>query len=178
MGAKLRLGSGRGLGSPTVETPQPPRNNTLCSYGRNLRFKDPMIPANKRTVNSCLRCRARKIRCGREKPECQNCARHGHSCRYAPTTPSEPIQTNATRPEGYDAPYKELAQRLSHLESVVARLADNAPESFPPEGSADSSVGDVQIVDSEPRLLAGSYWKQLAAQVRHSCLEYPRIPRY
>ncbi|GLI73311.1 hypothetical protein PoHVEF18_001526 [Penicillium ochrochloron] len=124
-----------------------------------------MIPATKRTVNSCLRCRARKIRCGREKPECQNCARHGHSCRYAPTTPSEPIQTNATRPEGYDAPYKELAQRLSHLETVVARLAgNNASESSPPEESAASSVGDVQIVDSEPRLLPGSYWKQLAAQ--------------
>jgi ribosomal protein L37AE/L43A len=168
VGAKSRLGSGRGL---DLQTPHSPRNNAFGSYGRSQRSKNPMIPATKRTVNSCLRCRARKIRCGREKPECQNCARHGHSCRYAPTTPSEPIQTNATRPEGYDAPYKELAQRLSHLETVVARLAGNAAGSSPEEGSAVSSIGDVQIVDSEPRLLSGSYWKQLAAQVRSSCLK-------
>ncbi|KAJ5958932.1 uncharacterized protein N7479_006082 [Penicillium vulpinum] len=120
-----------------------------------------MIPATKRTVNSCLRCRARKIRCGRERPECQNCARHGHSCRYTPTTPSE---RNSTRPEGQDGSYKELSQRLSHLEAVVARLAGTAPEDSLPEGSAVSNAGDVHIVDSEPRLLSGSYWKQLAAQ--------------
>ncbi|CAI7663200.1 unnamed protein product [Penicillium pancosmium] len=118
-----------------------------------------MIPATKRTVNSCLRCRARKIRCGRERPECQNCARHGHSCRYAPTTPSETTQ------KGNDGPYQELARRLSHLELVVARLAGNtAPESSPPEESTVSSAGDAHNVDSEPRLLSGSYWKQLAAQ--------------
>ncbi|OQE24765.1 hypothetical protein PENFLA_c009G03299 [Penicillium flavigenum] len=118
-----------------------------------------MTPATKRTVNSCLRCRGRKIRCGRERPECQNCARHGHSCRYAPT----PRETNSTRPEA-DESYKELAQRLSHHEAVVARLAGAAPESSPPEGSAISSAGDVHVADSEPRLLSGSYWKQLAAQ--------------
>ncbi|KAJ5822554.1 hypothetical protein N7447_004894 [Penicillium robsamsonii] len=118
-----------------------------------------MIPATKRTINSCLRCRVRKIRCGRERPECQNCARYGHSCRYAPT----PTESNSTRPEGNEG-YNELAQRLSHLEAVVARLAGTASEGSPPEGSAVSTAGNVHIVDSEPRLLSGSYWKQLAAQ--------------
>ena len=126
-----------------------------------------MTPATKRTVNSCLRCRGRKIRCSRERPECQNCARHGHSCRYAPT----PSEATSARPEAPGESYKELAQRLSHLETVVARLAGAAPESSPPEGSAISSASDVHVVDREPRLLPGSYWKQLAAQVRNSFLD-------
>lgn len=46
---------------------------------------------------SCATCRRRKVRCGRESPECYNCIRLREPCHYDPFQSKEPpVQPNAT----------------------------------------------------------------------------------
>jgi hypothetical protein len=35
-----------------------------------------------RLALSCVVCRRRKVKCGKEKPECHNCQRMGENCAY------------------------------------------------------------------------------------------------
>ncbi|KAE8153683.1 hypothetical protein BDV25DRAFT_148943 [Aspergillus avenaceus] len=122
-----------------------------------------MIPtSSKRTVNSCQRCRARKIRCGRERPRCQNCLRSNHLCRYVEASPAASHTT--------DERHEDLTRRVSRLEAVVAQLAGRPvnevlQEPEPRPRARESPVAAIGMVDNEPRLGLGSYWKQLAAQV-------------
>ncbi|PYI02611.1 hypothetical protein BO78DRAFT_472510 [Aspergillus sclerotiicarbonarius CBS 121057] len=102
--------------------------------------------SRRRTVNSCVRCRIRKIRCGRERPRCQNCLRYGATCRYV-----QPTRPPTTAP---DERHENLARRVSRLEAIVTRLEDLAPDE-------ESPLDEVKM----PRLVLGSYWKQLASQV-------------
>ncbi|SLM33986.1 Zn(2)-C6 fungal-type DNA-binding domain [Lasallia pustulata] len=37
----------------------------------------------KRSRNGCWPCKARKVKCGEEKPKCQNCERQGEPCDYS-----------------------------------------------------------------------------------------------
>ncbi|KAL3429603.1 hypothetical protein BDV09DRAFT_202867 [Aspergillus tetrazonus] len=41
---------------------------------------------NPRPAFSCLTCRTRKVRCGREQPECANCRRMNKVCKYQSTS--------------------------------------------------------------------------------------------
>ncbi|KAL4772674.1 hypothetical protein BDW60DRAFT_222264 [Aspergillus nidulans var. acristatus] len=46
-----------------------------------------MAPVKKpRPAFSCLTCRTRKVRCGREQPECANCRRMNKVCKYQSTS--------------------------------------------------------------------------------------------
>ncbi|EFW16229.1 conserved hypothetical protein [Coccidioides posadasii str. Silveira] len=147
------------------------------------------MATSKRTVTSCLRCRRRKIRCGRERPHCQNCIRYGYECEYLnsvagasgySTLDKSPANSSQSL-QGHD----ELRNRVSQLESLVSKLVahcgglaavsstNTPPESETlPSGSRDvsegviSDLGDLLIIDSEPRHMVGSYWRKLAAQHR------------
>ena len=37
----------------------------------------------KRSRTGCWPCKARKVKCGEEKPSCQNCVKAGETCDYS-----------------------------------------------------------------------------------------------
>ncbi|KAH9860635.1 hypothetical protein J1614_011966 [Plenodomus biglobosus] len=46
------------------------------------RPKKPGVEPKRRSRNGCWPCKARKVKCGEEKPYCKNCERQGDSCDY------------------------------------------------------------------------------------------------
>lgn len=63
--------------------------NVVCSYHiselpRFLIMTEQASPAAFTTHDpACERCRAKKIRCGRERPTCNNCRRDGVICDFS-----------------------------------------------------------------------------------------------
>ncbi|KAH7391962.1 fungal-specific transcription factor domain-containing protein [Pyrenochaeta sp. MPI-SDFR-AT-0127] len=47
------------------------------------RPKKPGVEPKKRSRNGCWPCKARKVKCGEEKPHCANCERQGEACDYS-----------------------------------------------------------------------------------------------
>ncbi|KAI8935818.1 hypothetical protein NX059_007335 [Plenodomus lindquistii] len=47
------------------------------------RPKKPGVEPKRRSRNGCWPCKARKVKCGEEKPHCTNCERQGESCDYS-----------------------------------------------------------------------------------------------
>ncbi|KAE8866000.1 hypothetical protein PTNB29_03147 [Pyrenophora teres f. teres] len=47
------------------------------------RPKKPGVEPKKRSRNGCWPCKARKVKCGEEKPQCTNCERQGEACDYS-----------------------------------------------------------------------------------------------
>ncbi|CAK7214632.1 hypothetical protein SCUCBS95973_002212 [Sporothrix curviconia] len=59
----------------------------------------------KRVRNSCLKCRHRKIRCTRERPQCYNCLRLSHVCQYeSPPPQAVHVQPHLYVAQGYGQP--------------------------------------------------------------------------
>lgn len=158
-----------------------------------------MSAGYKRAVTSCLRCRRRKIRCGREKPQCQNCSRSGHRCEYCDTPVSGNPDvfphvldqrqagsslTGSAHSVQVNEEIQDLRDRVNRLELSMSRLlsqaggtdiSNSAPVALnsktnlrqtqdAPEEYV-SKLGELLIINSEPRHFVGSYWRQLAAQV-------------
>ncbi|KAG9196472.1 peptidylprolyl isomerase domain and WD repeat-containing protein 1 [Alternaria panax] len=46
------------------------------------RPKKPGVEPKKRSRNGCWPCKSRKVKCGEEKPRCNNCERQGETCDY------------------------------------------------------------------------------------------------
>lgn len=159
-----------------------------------------MSAPHKRAVTSCLRCRRRKIRCGRERPQCRNCSRSGHRCEYFDTPTSGnpggipdvldgshpgPSLAGPAQSAQVSADIHDLRDRVNRLELLMSRLLSPSSgievlNSTPPAANTKetnlrqtqdtpeeyvSKLGDLLIIDSEPRHFVGSYWRQLAAQV-------------
>ena len=104
---------------------------------------------------SCLTCRVRKLKCGREQPVCTRCARSRDHCEY-PSTRKKPVIV-ATRPR-----VKELEAKLSvsfpirpsnrrhvrvadccgaeHLESRINSAALTPPDDDEDSPSSNSSA--------------------------------------
>ncbi|KAH7077152.1 fungal-specific transcription factor domain-containing protein [Paraphoma chrysanthemicola] len=47
------------------------------------RPKKPGVEPKRRSRNGCWPCKARKVKCGEEKPQCTNCVRQGETCDYS-----------------------------------------------------------------------------------------------
>ncbi|KAF1845811.1 uncharacterized protein K460DRAFT_115511 [Cucurbitaria berberidis CBS 394.84] len=47
------------------------------------RPKKPGVETKRRSRNGCWPCKARKVKCGEEKPQCGNCERQGEKCDYS-----------------------------------------------------------------------------------------------
>ncbi|KAL6706928.1 hypothetical protein ACN47E_005071 [Coniothyrium glycines] len=47
------------------------------------RPKKPGVEPKRRSRNGCWPCKARKVKCGEEKPRCLNCERQGETCDYS-----------------------------------------------------------------------------------------------
>ncbi|KAF5228430.1 hypothetical protein FAUST_11077 [Fusarium austroamericanum] len=92
----------------------------------------------------CDQCRAKKIRCGREKPSCANCSRQGQKCEWS----GQGKKFNQTA--FLSRTVKELSSRLQILESLMfvkTSMLDNRgslkrPRREPPSPSPDISALD------------------------------------
>lgn len=123
-----------------------------------------MFGHQKRVRNSCLKCRHRKIRCTRERPQCQNCLRYGQECKYevhlpqsapgnTPNTTTASASTATRLDPGIGRSFltaprngdDEVLERLARLEQTVAKLvasSDNASQSMPYERESSADIED------------------------------------
>ena len=74
----------------------------------------PQPPARRRVERACEECRERKIRCGGQKPTCEQCATFGVDCVY----PSSHRERQEVRE-------KQLKSENDHLKSLLGKLAGN-----------------------------------------------------
>lgn len=103
-------------------------------------------PGRKRTKTGCLTCRKRRIKCGEERPTCQNCIKSKRHCEgynqrvifkdplnaYRPSL-STPVQVSFTKPiVGYPARHGKKAQQAS----AAANSHAIAPKPLPSFGAS------------------------------------------
>ena len=91
--------------------------------------------ARPRQSLSCLVCRRRKVRCGREQPACSNCVRFREACEYE-SEPPDPADRQAKRKEtrgssqgetvseglspiGTDVPFPDWSGHQPHLTTNI-----------------------------------------------------------
>ncbi|CAI6237543.1 unnamed protein product [Periconia digitata] len=88
---------------------------------------------------ACTRCRERKIRCGRERPECNNCERDGGAtCVYQ--NPAKRVNHLKLLCDNFDL----LQGRLGNMETSIARLAAATVRGTDRENSASPSQSAIQ----------------------------------
>ena len=138
---------------------------------------------NKRPVHACLRCRNRKIKCGREKPECRQCQQHGHRCSYEPDLNlDDELPSNIrTALVHNDQKTNDLSQRVETLEVAVRSLLAKGDRSGPPDLVAPSSEsnsivepaskpGYLQEDDGEYRYIGSTAWNHFIPKGETSSL--------
>ncbi|KAL4758603.1 uncharacterized protein BDW70DRAFT_152295 [Aspergillus foveolatus] len=84
-----------------------------------------MAPVKKpRPAFSCLICRTRKVRCGRERPECANCRRMNKVCKYESTSK---VSDNQNRQDQSDTDRSSVSRLdvVSRLPSRVRPVDDS-----------------------------------------------------
>ncbi|KAF2854752.1 hypothetical protein T440DRAFT_242264 [Plenodomus tracheiphilus IPT5] len=76
------------------------------------RPKKPGIEPKRRSRNGCWPCKTRKVKCGEEKPHCNNCERQGESCDYSirltwgGRTKKEKVSTGSDASSAAGSPYQ------------------------------------------------------------------------
>ena len=69
-----------------------------------------------KTRHGCKTCKARKVRCGQEKPICANCSRLSRGCAYASTIGTSPSSSSNLSPAATLPPNLALSQSpRSHI---------------------------------------------------------------
>ncbi|KAL4747430.1 hypothetical protein BDW72DRAFT_209628 [Aspergillus terricola var. indicus] len=85
-----------------------------------------MTPVKKpRPAFSCLTCRTRKVRCGREQPECANCRRMNKVCKYQSTSKVSDNQRNKQSQSHIDRSTVSLLDVAPRIPSRVRRVDDS-----------------------------------------------------
>ncbi|KAF8251343.1 hypothetical protein K440DRAFT_614442 [Wilcoxina mikolae CBS 423.85] len=90
----------------------------MPSPGSETAFDDGVSGNEKHSarIPACDLCREKKVRCGREKPKCQNCVVWKSSCTYSERQKRDnEASRNAQR-------FEEVNERLDRIESTMARL--------------------------------------------------------
>ncbi|KAF5022294.1 hypothetical protein F66182_5671 [Fusarium sp. NRRL 66182] len=101
---------------------------------------------------ACAHCRARKIRCGRERPQCESCKRDGVECRYS--SPGKRINHVKLLCQNFEALEDHLSSiqsDLSDLTSLVrngstVRSQSVSAEDWVPKDFAGSTAASHHIV--------------------------------
>ena len=126
--------------------------------------------SSKRPVHACLRCRNRKIKCGREKPECRQCQQHGHRCTYEPDPPHDDDISQTTRAAliGNEQRVSMLQQRVDDLEATVRYLVSKVDGSSAPSNAdatespeAVTAPGFLREDDGEYRYVGSLAWEHV-----------------
>lgn len=106
-----------------------PTPSTASSPSLDTSFK--IKRRRNRVPLSCGSCRARKLRCDRSRPSCDNCQRRGDeaSCAYAAPILKKKNIAFAHSPD-------EVQNRIDKLENLVLSLMTNGPASAGPRAAA------------------------------------------
>ncbi|KAF2259176.1 hypothetical protein CC78DRAFT_525236 [Lojkania enalia] len=86
----------------------------------------------KRSRTGCWPCKARKVKCGEEKPRCSNCERQGETCDYS-------IRLNWGGRTKRDKPGSTASSATSSPHGSVFSFEENLSSLFPP-ATPDSAV--------------------------------------
>ncbi|KAF7179724.1 hypothetical protein CNMCM7691_008774 [Aspergillus felis] len=106
------------------------------------------MPSVSQAELSCVRCRARKIRCGREKEECSNCQRDGVKCEY--TTPGKRVNHVKLLCNSVAKIEERLGDIEERLSALAARLIqDDHEKVYPAESAIPSGSQPPQSDTSE-----------------------------
>ncbi|KAJ3465938.1 hypothetical protein MRS44_006596 [Fusarium solani] len=82
---------------------------------------------------ACAHCRARKIRCGRERPQCESCKRDGVECRYS--SPGKRINHVKLLCQNFEALEDQLSSIQSDLSTLTSLVrSGNGAKSLPTPG--------------------------------------------
>ncbi|CEF86318.1 hypothetical protein SNK03_011180 [Fusarium graminearum] len=98
---------------------------------------------------ACAHCRARKIRCGRERPQCESCKRDGVECRYSsPGKRVNHVKLLCQNFETLEDQLHSIQNDLSDLTSLVrggnsVRSSSLAAEEWAPDNLAGTDSGPV-----------------------------------
>ncbi|OCL11994.1 hypothetical protein AOQ84DRAFT_437308 [Glonium stellatum] len=107
------MASSRTFNAPAAST-QPEVNRATKSITR------------RRPKNTCVGCRARRIKCDRARPSCSNCMKSRLAC-IQPDLPDAPIDIPSAQNQEQNSDQQHLADsiaRLRNLEKLVERLAE------------------------------------------------------
>ncbi|RDW74872.1 hypothetical protein BP6252_06014 [Coleophoma cylindrospora] len=121
------------------------RNGFRCADQNPRSEASGKAPGRKRTKTGCLTCRRRRIRCGEEKPTCQNCAMSDRQCNgynqrvcfkpplgapYEPSGCYTAVEMNKNNAVLITATVTPSATKLAELWwRGFAKLQDTEPES-------------------------------------------------
>ncbi|KAF4997927.1 hypothetical protein FGRMN_3518 [Fusarium graminum] len=101
------------------------------------RFHDSTDPTERNTNSAkeypvCDQCRIKKVRCGRERPNCANCARLGIECEWSGygKRPSQTVMLNNVV-VGLEGRIDQLEKSMSDIKEILTKL--------------DSRVGDASF---------------------------------
>lgn len=109
------------------KTKRPPAMATGPSTNAGQKSRRKRVVAVKPSYNYCKTCRARKLKCGGERPSCQRCLKNGLECSgYASWELSLPEETH--EPPSLSA----VAQRYANRMQLLAHLLeDRFPKGMP-----------------------------------------------
>ncbi|CAM1511662.1 Fc.00g091750.m01.CDS01 [Cosmosporella sp. VM-42] len=85
---------------------------------------------------ACAHCRARKIRCGRERPQCESCKRDGVECRYS--SPGKRINHVKLLCQNFEA----LEDQLNSIQGDLSALTSLVKSGNVGRSAAAASSGD------------------------------------
>ncbi|KAH7131951.1 fungal-specific transcription factor domain-containing protein [Dendryphion nanum] len=122
----------------------------------------------KRSRTGCWPCKARKVKCGEERPRCANCERQGETCDYSirlnwgGRTKRNPENSGSTASSATNSPYEStfsFEQNVSPLFPPTVPEAPVSPANFIYHSRARSATSvptsDVPMVDPELMAMSG-----------------------
>ncbi|KAK9244248.1 hypothetical protein V1506DRAFT_541930 [Lipomyces tetrasporus] len=173
----------------TVTSTSPPRfSHTLMQQNRHstMQHEGRTIPApmpvhlykagrKPRIPLSCDPCRARKLKCNREKP-CQNCTVRNEpaSCRYrGAKSPPPPVARDQQQQQQQHHHEDSMQRRIDNLEDLVKRLIVQGQAGLPTNvASQHLNAPDVaSVADTGSTVIDGVHSVYKAADDWHNVLQ-------
>lgn len=110
-----------------------------------------------RTIQSCLTCRRRKVKCDHEHPICGACTRGNHVCTWSDQVQGQissgRISKSTTPGSGRLAKSSDVQSRLDRLEVLLEKaVSGQAGKTSVPA----RAIGDSEMKDHEPALTPSS----------------------
>ncbi|GAA6002097.1 hypothetical protein JCM10207_003071 [Rhodosporidiobolus poonsookiae] len=110
---------------PSSSSSKPPRAD------RSSPALDPNL-----SVRPCIKCRSRRVRCGRQLPTCITCERRGDSCTYPPYQADKPGQRSAVTRRVNEA--KEKGKEVARTPPPIEIEEDDTEEEREDEAGPSS----------------------------------------
>lgn len=134
------------------------RLDTDClrtSSPRTHQMMEPRARSSRRYGFACLVCRRKKVRCGGEKPTCQNCVKADERCSYKPSDPGATrLSSELTSTQARVRELEQTLRRLSILgtedrDKLLSEIVGGAAQHL---GELESSPGGTSGIASSASL--------------------------